>query len=145
MKDEIKEYRILYMEGIAIKDNGTRLGTLEMLETDFPDNRWVVMRIDKVPSNWRDMVVENRQLIPAPKEIMKIRKQTENARKTEALRIERDGKLAETDKCMSSDFPISEEEREQYRAYRQYLRDLPEADGFPDVPVMTFGEFAGTE
>lgn len=145
MKNEIKEYRILYMDGNAIKDNGTRLGTSEMLETDFPDKNWVVIPVDEVPSNWRDMVVENRQLIPAPKKIMKIRKQTENARKSEALRIERDGKLAETDKYMIPDFPISEEEREQYKTYRQYLRDLPEANGFPDVPVMTFGEFIGAE
>lgn len=35
----------------------------------------------------------------------------------------RDNALEQTDKYMIADFPITDEEREQYKAYRQYLRD----------------------
>ena len=57
-------------------------------------------------------------------------------------RAERDNLLAQTDKYMLPDFPITDEEREQYKAYRQYLRDLPEQAGFPNVDVLSFGGWA---
>jgi len=56
-------------------------------------------------------------------------------------RMQRNSLLAATDKYMVSDFPINEEEREQYRQYRQYLRDIPAEEGFPDVSVLTFAEW----
>ena len=57
-------------------------------------------------------------------------------------RLERDNLLAETDKYMLPDFPITEEKLAQYKAYRQYLRDLPEQAGFPNVDVLSFGDWA---
>ena len=57
-------------------------------------------------------------------------------------RAERDALLAQTDKYMLSDFPITDEKREQYKAYRQYLRDLPEQAEFPNVDVLSFGDWA---
>lgn len=56
-------------------------------------------------------------------------------------RAERDILLAQTDKYMLSDFPITDEERAQYKAYRQYLRDLPEQESFPNVEIMTFEKY----
>lgn len=56
-------------------------------------------------------------------------------------RAERDNLLAQTDKYMLSDFPITDEKREQYKAYRQYLRDLPTAWSFPNVEIMTFEQY----
>lgn len=56
-------------------------------------------------------------------------------------RMQRNSLLAATDKYMVSDFPINEEERELYRQYRQYLRDIPAEEGFPDVSVLTFAEW----
>lgn len=56
-------------------------------------------------------------------------------------REQRDALLAETDKYMLADFPISEEEREQYRAYRAYLRTLPQQDNFISAPVLKFEEW----
>ena len=56
-------------------------------------------------------------------------------------RMQRNSLLAATDKYMVSDFPINEEEREQYRQYRQYLRDIPAEEGFPDISVLTFAEW----
>ena len=57
-------------------------------------------------------------------------------------RSERDAMLRATDVYMLSDFPISDEERELYKQYRQYLRDLPTAEGFPEVEVMRFEEWS---
>ena len=57
-------------------------------------------------------------------------------------RAERDNLLAETDKYMLPDFPITEEKLAQYKAYRQYLRDLPEQESFPSVEVLSFDDWA---
>ena len=35
---------------------------------------------------------------------------------------------------MLSDFPISEEQKQELLMYRQALRDMPENPEFPDVP-----------
>lgn len=56
-------------------------------------------------------------------------------------RAERDFLLEQTDKYMLPDFPITDEKREQYKAYRQYLRDLPASWSFPNVEIMTFEKY----
>lgn len=43
--------------------------------------------------------------------------------KEQEVRAVRNQYLEATDKYMIADFPISDEEREQYKLYRQYLRD----------------------
>ena len=49
----------------------------------------------------------------------------------EEARTQRDKLLAATDWTQVLDAPIDTDTREEYRAYRQALRDLPEQDGFP--------------
>lgn len=49
----------------------------------------------------------------------------------EALRIERDRRLAETDYMFTSDYPLDASKRSAYMAYRQALRDLPAQPGAP--------------
>lgn len=61
--------------------------------------------------------------------------------KAEKKRAERNRLLDATDKYMISDFPITDEEREKYKAYRAYLRDLPASDLFPNVDVLTFDQW----
>lgn len=39
--------------------------------------------------------------------------------------------LQETDKFLLEDFPISEEQKEKYKIYRNALREIPEQQGFP--------------
>lgn len=141
MKNEIKEYRIFYTEGNEIKDNGTRLGTLEILQNDFPGENWAIILVDEVPENWREMTIENGKLVQAFPKIIKQRQQIENEQKAALLREQRDRLLYETDKYMISDYPITEEEREQYRLYRQYLRDLPQTEGFPQTQILTFEKY----
>ena len=48
-----------------------------------------------------------------------------------ALRAERDKRLAETDYMFTSDYPLSDEDKAAYTAYRQALRDLPSLEGAP--------------
>jgi len=50
------------------------------------------------------------------------------------LRAERNRLLTESDKYMLVDYPISEEQREAWKTYRQALRDMPETCGM-DNPV----------
>ena len=56
-------------------------------------------------------------------------------------RHDRDVMLKATDVYMLIDFPISDEQRELYKQYRQYLRDFPAMEGFPEIGVMSFKEW----
>lgn len=47
------------------------------------------------------------------------------------VRQKRDELLVETDKYLLEDFPISEEQKEKYKTYRNELRKIPEQQGFP--------------
>ena len=51
------------------------------------------------------------------------------------VRGQRDRLLDLSDRYMISDFPITEEQRTQWQAYRQALRDIPEQPGFPDSVI----------
>jgi len=53
------------------------------------------------------------------------------AQAAEAVRSERDSRLRDCDYLMMPDYPIEEEQRAAWAAYRQALRDLPQAEGFP--------------
>ena len=48
-----------------------------------------------------------------------------------SVRSQRDAKLSATDYLVASDYPISPEDLEAVKAYRQALRDIPEQSGFP--------------
>ena len=50
------------------------------------------------------------------------------ALKVARARLVRDGYLNDTDVFMLADYPITEERRAVIRAYRQYLRDLPDSE-----------------
>lgn len=47
------------------------------------------------------------------------------------LRAERDARIAATDYLMTSDYPLTDEQRAAVTAYRTALRDLPAQDGAP--------------
>ena len=48
------------------------------------------------------------------------------------VRLERNKLLSDTDHLIQSDYPISDEKKQEIKAYRQALRDIPQQDGFPD-------------
>lgn len=50
-------------------------------------------------------------------------------------RNERDSLLSNTDKYLLPDFPINDEKLNKIKAYRQYLRNLPQNENFPDVEI----------
>ena len=57
-------------------------------------------------------------------------------------RAERNAILDATDKFVSvPDYPITDEKREQYKAYRQYLRDVPAQPDFPSVELLSFEDW----
>ena len=49
--------------------------------------------------------------------------------------------LSETDKYMIADFPITEEQREEYKEYRAYLRDYTEKENWYEQNPLTFDEW----
>lgn len=54
------------------------------------------------------------------------------------IRLQRDLLLAETDWTQMSDTALSKEKQEQYKTYRQKLRDITKQEGFPyDVEFPT--------
>ena len=55
-----------------------------------------------------------------------------NDKKADKARAKRDKMLESCDYLMALDYPISADAREQWRAYRQALRDIPQQEGFPD-------------
>lgn len=56
----------------------------------------------------------------------------------------RDNALEQTDKYMISDFPISDEERQQFIAYRKYLRDYTEQKDWWKMLPMNFENWCET-
>lgn len=63
--------------------------------------------------------------------------------RVESMKTSRNARLFGTDMYMLSDFPITEKQREEMLAYRQALRDLPQQEGFPDVPFPERPDFMG--
>lgn len=53
----------------------------------------------------------------------------------------RDNALEQTDKYMIADFPISDEDRETMKQYRQYLRDYTKQKDWWESLPMTFDEY----
>lgn len=51
--------------------------------------------------------------------------------RAERLRAERDRRISVTDYLMTPDYPLTEEQRAAWSAYRQALRDITEQPGFP--------------
>ena len=47
------------------------------------------------------------------------------------IRAKRNNLLSNTDHLIQSDYPISDEKKQEIKAYRQALRDIPQQDGFP--------------
>lgn len=46
-------------------------------------------------------------------------------------RSQRDALIAATDYLVASDYPLTDEKRQELTVYRQALRDVPEQPGFP--------------
>lgn len=57
------------------------------------------------------------------------------------VRAIRNQYLTDTDKYMIPDFPITEEERQQYKNYREYLRNYPETENWYEQNPLTFEEW----
>ncbi len=58
--------------------------------------------------------------------------------KAQNLRNERNELLRCTDFTQINDSPFGEKEKSSYAAYRQYLRDLPAQQGFPNITILSY-------
>ena len=61
--------------------------------------------------------------------------------KQNQIRFVRNQYLSDTDKFMIVDFPISKEEKANYKSYRQYLRDYTEQESWLESNPKTFEEW----
>lgn len=61
--------------------------------------------------------------------------------KEKEVRAVRNQYLEATDIYMLADFPLSDEEREDYKAYRQYLRDYTDIQDWYEKNPLTFEEW----
>ena len=59
----------------------------------------------------------------------------------EQVRAIRNQYLEQTDKYMITDYPISDDERELYKQYREYLRTYPECQDWYKANPKTFDEW----
>ena len=59
----------------------------------------------------------------------------------EQVRAVRNQYLEQTDKYMITDYPITDEERELYKQYREYLRDYTLSENWWEHSPMTFEEW----
>ena len=57
------------------------------------------------------------------------------------VRAVRNQYLEQTDKYMITDYPISDEERELYKKYREYLRTYPECQDWYKANPKTYEEW----
>ena len=57
------------------------------------------------------------------------------------VRSVRNQYLEQTDKYMITDYPITDEERELYKQYREYLRDYTLSENWWEHSPMTFEEW----
>ena len=54
------------------------------------------------------------------------------SQKKNAVIQRRNNLLNDSDYLMMTDYPISDEKKQEIKVYRQALRDIPQQDGFPD-------------
>lgn len=100
-QNEIKEYRLLYIDGGEIKDNGSRWGTFEQIKADLPDPGWAIIPADEVPENWPDMTIVDGMPVAAPAEVLEARQKTRIIVEAETVRVARESRYqAETDALM---------------------------------------------
>ena len=96
-----QEYKTLYTEGNQIIDNGSQFGTLEQVQTNFPDPNWVMTPLDELPENWHEMTIVNRQLVPATPEVIAERQALKLVAEAKDVEVRREQRYrAETDPIM---------------------------------------------
>ena len=64
-------------------------------------------------------------------EAARLAEYTSEEARAKRIRAERDKRLAGTDYLVAVDYPISAEQLELVKTYRQALRDIPQQEGFP--------------
>lgn len=63
----------------------------------------------------------------------------------EEIRKVRNHLLEQTDKFLLADYPVTDSEREQYKAYRSYLRDYTQTEDWWLSNPLTFEEWLGMD
>lgn len=74
---------------------------------------------------------------------MSINQSFDNNFVSDYIRERRNLMLLESDKFMIPDFPITDEKREEWKVYRQRLRDITSVEGFENCSLNDIFEIQG--
>lgn len=97
-------------------DNGEPFGFFVGLDNDDGSELYKAI-IDKINSG-------DIQILPSDVNL--------NEYNANEVRSKRNELLSETDKYMTLDYPISKEDQDKLKEYRQSLRDITKQEGFPE-------------
>lgn len=75
------------------------------------------------------------------KRVYRLSSQVSDEERATSCRLFRNVLLAKYDFTQCADSPFSDEERKQYAAYRDYLRNITEAEAFPSIYPKDFETF----
>jgi len=122
MNIEIKQFR----NAVSIKADNTRID----VEINHPDYGWIPYTLDMSDT---DMTINNNDLLSLigtdfAAYVAPTADET-NTALAAAVRADRNARLAATDWMASQDVTMSDE----WRTYRQALRDVPTQSGFPNT------------
>ena len=105
-----------------------------------PNKEFTWLGTDYSGFNWLDSSTK-----PTESEIDAEVTRLNNAEPMRLLRVERDNKLTKTDWVVLTDSPLSTSKKNEWKTYRQSLRDLPasstptlDSDGNLDMSSVTF-------
>lgn len=95
-----------------------------------------IIREESVYANLEWLCEEHEK--PTEEVVMAKVKELNDAEPMRLLRIKRKKVLADTDKYMTMDYPMTDEERDAMKTYRQELRDLPQNNitEIPEPPLI---------
>ena len=123
------DYTIFHADGSCVMTVTT---SPESVQAMVPPNGYLVEGHQHLSSTCVDGVL----VTPSDAEI----EEETNHLNLAVIREERNRLLAKTDWTQSPDSPLSETEKENYRVYRQNLRDMPQSDGLdllnPEWPTL---------
>lgn len=92
----------------------------QKLVIGFPGAQWVLRGETYDDLDWVDPILQK----PTQTEVEEAFNSKSHEKALSILRTMRDEKLTQTDKYLIPDFPITEEKRDKYIAYRTALRDM---------------------
>lgn len=89
-REEVRNYHVLKQDGVMIRYNSLVTGTKREVRELYPSSNWAIIEENALPNNWRDMSIQNGELVPATQEVLATRQTAEYSAAIEAVRKSRE-------------------------------------------------------